>query len=41
MTVLKQRPVALTGSACPKKASELFYVVHPERAQGAVGAFPD
>ncbi|WP_448645634.1 hypothetical protein [Pseudomonas mohnii] len=39
MTVLKQRPVALTGSACPKKASELFYVVHPNVPKALLGPF--
>lgn len=30
---------ALTGSACPKKATELFYVSHPKIARALLGPF--
>ncbi|SFU11562.1 MULTISPECIES: hypothetical protein [Pseudomonas] len=28
-----------TGSACPKKATELFYVSHPKAARALLGPF--
>lgn len=30
---------ALTGSACPKKATELFYVSHPKAERALLGPF--
>ncbi|POG04166.1 hypothetical protein BGP82_23210 [Pseudomonas putida] len=30
---------ALTGSACPKKATELFYVSHPKGERALLGPF--
>ena len=39
MTILKQRPAALTGSACPKKAAELFFVSHPKVPKALLGPF--
>ena len=30
---------ALTGSACPKKATELFYVTHPKAPKALLGPF--
>ncbi|CAM3360289.1 hypothetical protein [Pseudomonas plecoglossicida] len=30
---------ALTGSACPKKATELFYVSHPKADRALLGPF--
>lgn len=30
---------ALTGSACPKKATELFYVSHPKAEWALLGPF--
>lgn len=30
---------ALTGSACPKKATELFYVSHPKVERALLGPF--
>ena len=30
---------ASTGSACPKKASELFYVTHPKVPKALLGRF--
>lgn len=30
---------ALTGSACPKKATELFYVSHPKIERDLLGPF--
>ncbi|SUD77486.1 hypothetical protein [Pseudomonas putida] len=30
---------ALTGSACPKKATELFYVSHPKIERALLGPF--
>lgn len=30
---------ALTGSACPKKATELFYVTHPKVPKALLGPF--
>jgi hypothetical protein len=30
---------ALTGSACPKKATELFYVSHPRAERALLGPF--
>ncbi|GHS83153.1 hypothetical protein PAGU2196_39870 [Pseudomonas sp. PAGU 2196] len=30
---------ALTGSACPKKATELFYVSHPKAERTLLGPF--
>jgi hypothetical protein len=31
--------LALTGSACPEKAIELFYVTHPKVAKPLLGPF--
>lgn len=31
--------LALTGSACPKKATELFFVVHPKVPKPLLGPF--
>lgn len=39
MTILKQRPAALTGSACPKKATELWFVTHPKVPKALLGPF--
>lgn len=39
MMTSKQRPVALTGSACPKKATELFFVSHPKVPKALLGPF--
>lgn len=39
MMTSKQRPVALTGSACSKKATELWYVVHPKVPKALLGPF--
>ncbi|MHC8289487.1 hypothetical protein ACYZUD_22270 [Pseudomonas sp. XS1P51] len=39
MTILKKRPVALTGSACPKKATKLWYVTHPKVLKALLGPF--
>lgn len=39
MTTFQQRQVALTGSACPKKATELFYVTHPKAPKALLGPF--
>lgn len=39
MTVSKQRQVALTGTACPKKVTELFYVNHPKAERALLGPF--
>lgn len=30
---------ASTGSACPKKANELFYVIHPKAPKALLGPF--
>ena len=30
---------ALTGSACPEKATELFYVTHPKAPRAVLGPF--
>lgn len=30
---------ALTGSACPEKATELFYVTHPKAPKALLGPF--
>lgn len=30
---------ASTGSACPKKATELFYVIHPKVPKALLGPF--
>lgn len=30
---------ALTGSACPNKATELFYVTHPKAPKALLGPF--
>ena len=37
MTSFQQRFAALTGSACPKKATELFYVSHPKADRALLG----
>jgi len=39
MSDFQQSPVALTGSACPEKALELFYVVHPKVQKALLGPF--
>jgi len=39
MTIFQQRLAALTGSACPKKATELFYVSHPKVERALLGPF--
>jgi len=39
MTSFQQRLAALTGSACPKKATELFYVSHPKAERALLGPF--
>lgn len=39
MTSFQQRFAALTGSACPKKATELFYVSHPKAERALLGPF--
>lgn len=39
MTSFQQRLAALTGSACPTKATELFYVGHPETKRALLGPF--
>lgn len=39
MTTFQQRLAALTGSACPKKATVLFYVSHPKAERALLGPF--
>ena len=39
MTIFQQRLAALTGSACPTKATELFYVSHPKVERALLGPF--
>ena len=39
MTSFQQRLAALTGSDCPKKATELFYVSHPKAVRALLGPF--
>jgi hypothetical protein len=39
MTTFQQRFSALTGSACPEKATELFYVRHPKAERALLGPF--
>lgn len=39
MTNFQQRDIALTGSACPEKATELFYVIHPKASRDLLGPF--
>lgn len=39
MTNFQQCRPALTGSACPKKATELFYVPHPTVLKALLGTF--
>ena len=36
---LQNSAQALTGSACPKKATELFYVSHPKAQRALLGPF--
>ncbi|MGE8435992.1 MAG: hypothetical protein ACN6P2_05570 [Pseudomonas palmensis] len=36
---LQNSAPALTGSACPKKATELFYVSHPKAERALLGPF--
>ena len=36
---LENGAYALTGSACPKKATELFYVSHPKAVRALLGPF--
>lgn len=39
MTTFQQCENALTGSACPEEATELFYVTHPKAARDVLGPF--
>lgn len=39
MSIFQQRENALTGSACPKNATELFYVTHPKASRDVLGPF--
>ena len=39
MTSFQQRLAALTGSACPKKATELWFVTHPKVPKALLGPF--
>ncbi|MCE0902578.1 hypothetical protein LU676_07445 [Pseudomonas alloputida] len=39
MTNFQQRSAALTGSACSKKATELYYVRHPKVDRALLGPF--
>lgn len=39
MTNFQQRLIALTGSACPEKVTELYYVTHPKAAKALLGPF--
>ncbi|HBN8651918.1 hypothetical protein PP479_02080 [Pseudomonas aeruginosa] len=39
MNSIQERCQALTGSACPKKANELFYVTHPKASRALLGPF--
>lgn len=39
MTSFQQRLAALTGSACPNKTTELFYVSHPKADRALLGPF--
>ncbi|QDR66360.1 hypothetical protein [Pseudomonas sp. BJP69] len=39
MTSFQQRLAALRGSACQKKAIELFYVSHPKVERALLGPF--
>lgn len=39
MMKLQNSAQALTGSACPKKATELFYVSHPKVERALLGPF--
>lgn len=39
MTNFQQRTPALMGSACPKKATELFYVSRPKVERALLGPF--
>lgn len=39
MTTFQQRPVALTGSACPENVTPLFYVTHPKASRALLGPF--
>ena len=36
---IQNSALALTGSACPKKATELFYVSHPKAERALLGPF--
>ena len=36
---IQNSALALTGSACPKKATELFYVSHPKADRALLGPF--
>lgn len=36
---LQNSAQALMGSACPKKATELFYVTHPKAERALLGPF--
>lgn len=36
---LQNSAPALTGSACPKKATEMFYVSHPKAERALLGPF--
>lgn len=39
MTTFQQCENALKGSACPKKATELFYVTNPKASRDVLGPF--
>ncbi len=39
MTNFQRCQSAVTGSACPKKAAELFYVSHPKADRNLLGPF--
>lgn len=39
MKTFQQRVSALTGSACPKNVTELFYVNHPKAERALLGPF--
>lgn len=39
MMNFKQRPAALTGSACLEKVGTLYFVVHPKASRPLLGPF--
>ena len=39
MNIYQERSNALTGSACQKKACELFYITHPLANNAVLGPF--